>query len=119
MKTNYIFWFGAALLLLIVISSFGCNRVVGYSSPNTYAMYEGFEKNSGEGEAFGPMEYAEYGEPAESNDQFSDTPGKITCSKNSSGLSNSNGYLCLSKEQQILLQTRGGNSSTGEAQIGN
>jgi len=111
MKTNYLFWFGTALLLLIVISSFGCNRVTPYSSPNTYAVFEGYES--------GAMEPANYGAQSEPNDQFADTPGKITCSKNSSGLSNSNGFLCLSKEQQILLQTRGGNSSTGEAQIGN
>ena len=115
---NYLVWFGLALLLLIVISSLGCNRVSAYSLPNTYATYEGFNKKGDEDEAFGTMEYAEYGDPVEPNDQFGDTPGKITCSKNSSGLSNSNGYLCLSKEQQTLLQTRGGNSSTGEAQIG-
>lgn len=111
MKTSYLFWFAAALLLLIFMSSVGCNRATPYSAPNTYAVYDS--------DAFGTMESSNYGEKSEPNDQFADTPGKITCSKNSSGLSNSNGYLCLSKEQQILLQTRGGNSSTGEAQIGN
>jgi hypothetical protein len=36
----------------------------------------------------------------------------------SGNLQNSKGKLCLSDQQLWLLKTRGGNASTGEAQIG-
>ena len=51
-------------------------------------------------------------------DRFSSATGSITCSKMSSGLTNSLGPLCLSKEQLYLLQSRGGNSSGRDSQIG-
>ena len=45
-------------------------------------------------------------------DKFADAEGKLEC-KESSGLSNSRGGLCLSDEHKRLLSTRGGNSSNG------
>ena len=90
MKTSYLFWFAAALLLLIFMSSVGCNRVTPYSSPDTYARYEGFD-------TFGVMELSDYNAPVDEK--------KAGCS-----------YSSCSGERP--LQTRGGNASTGEAQIG-
>lgn len=91
MKTNYIFWFAASLLLLIFMSSVGCNRVTPYSSPDTYARYEGFDNR----DTFGVMELSDYTAPVDEK-----KPGCSSCS-------------CSDK------QTRGGNASTGEAQFGN
>jgi len=52
-------------------------------------------------------------------DIFSGTPGSLDCTKTSSNLTNSKGGLCLNKEQRNMLQTRGGNASGGDFQIGN
>jgi hypothetical protein len=92
MKTSYLFWFAAALLVLIFMSSVGCYRVTPYSSPDTYARYEGFDG----GDTFGVMEMSEYTAPADEK-----KAGCTSCSGEPS------------------LQNRGGNASTGEAQIGN
>lgn len=94
MKTSYLFWFAAALLLLIFTSYVGCNRVTPYSSPDTHAMYEGFDN----GDTFGVMELSDYNAPVDEK--------KAGCSSSS----------CSGERP---LQTRGGNASTGEAQIGN
>jgi hypothetical protein len=51
-------------------------------------------------------------------DIFSSATGSMTCSKVSSGLTNSLGPLCLSKEQLYMLQSRGGNSTGRDSQIG-
>ena len=51
-------------------------------------------------------------------DVFGQTPGSLECDARSSGLHNSKGGLCLTKEQLILLKTRGGNSTGGDFQIG-
>jgi len=51
-------------------------------------------------------------------DPFGQTPGSLECDARSSGLHNSKGGLCLTKEQLILLKTRGGNSTGGDFQIG-
>ena len=91
MKTSYLYWFAAALLLLIFMSSVGCNRVTPYSSPDTYARYEGFD-------TFGVMELSDYAAPVDEK--------KAGCSS-------------CSCSGERPLQTRGGNASTGEAQIGN
>jgi hypothetical protein len=51
-------------------------------------------------------------------DMFSNAVGKLDC-KNSSGLSNSRGPLCLSDTHINLLKTRGGNiGNCGNAEIG-
>ncbi len=51
-------------------------------------------------------------------DLFSNSNGNVDCIMKSSGLSNSKGGLCLSPDLIYLLQTRGGNSTTGDSQIG-
>ncbi len=51
-------------------------------------------------------------------DMFSNAVGRLDC-KNSSGLSNSRGPLCLSDEHINLLKTRGGNIGKCNAEIGN
>ena len=51
-------------------------------------------------------------------DIFSGTPGSLDCDNISSNLTNSKGGLCLNKEQKNMLQTRGGNASGGDFQIG-
>lgn len=51
-------------------------------------------------------------------DLFSDTKGSTSCVGSSSGLTNSQGGLCLSDAQKQLLVTRGGNQSGAQSQIG-
>jgi hypothetical protein len=51
-------------------------------------------------------------------DHFGQTSGSLECDARSSGLHNSKGGLCLTKEQLNLLKTRGGNSTGGDFQIG-
>lgn len=51
-------------------------------------------------------------------DKFSDVNGNGQCLNSSSGLSNSKGYLCLGPELIKTLQTRGGNASGIDSQIG-
>ncbi len=92
MKTSYLFWFAAALLLLIFVSSVGCYRVTPYSSPDTYSRYEAFDGQDND-DTFGVMEMSDYTAPVDEK--------KDGCSSEPS------------------LQNRGGNASTGEAQIGN
>jgi len=49
-------------------------------------------------------------------DIYSQAQGSPDCK--SYGLSNSKGFLCMTPEQVRLLSTRGGNSASGEMQIG-
>lgn len=51
-------------------------------------------------------------------DVFSIAVGSPTCVNKSSGLSNSMGSLCLTDDMKAMLQTRGGNSTGGDSQIG-
>jgi len=51
-------------------------------------------------------------------DVFGNAVGNPSCVKTASGLSNSMGALCLSDEQLYLLQSRGGNSTGRDSQIG-
>jgi hypothetical protein len=111
LNTNYVVFFGIAIGLLLVLSLWDCQRVKPYSTERYFSTYEGMEDDEEEG-----FEDDEE-EGFESSDIFSESPSSLTCS--SGGLSNSGGGLCLSKDQQMMLRTRGGNSSTGEAQIGN
>lgn len=102
MKNQYIVGFSITLLILIFISSFSCVGVEAYSITSNYSIYEGME---------------EVGlHSIKKIDSFAETPGGVNCKSN---LQNSQGRLCLSTQQKWLLQTRGGNASTGEAQIGN
>lgn len=50
-------------------------------------------------------------------DKFSGVKGKLDC-KDSSGLSNSQGGLCLTDEHKRMLSTRGGNMGPGSPDIG-
>lgn len=52
-------------------------------------------------------------------DIYSNSQASLECSGTSSGLSNSKGSICLTDIQKRQLQTRGGNASGGESQIGN
>ena len=52
-------------------------------------------------------------------DPFSDTKGSAACIGNSSGLTNSQGGLCLNDQQKQLLLTRGGNAAAPDSKIGN
>ena len=49
-------------------------------------------------------------------DYFSDAKGDLACQ--GSGLTNSQGSLCLDKTMTRLLSTRGGNAKGGDSQIG-
>lgn len=51
-------------------------------------------------------------------DKIGSAKGSLECVGKSSGLTTSKGGLCLSEEQINLLKTRGGNMSTGPAEIG-
>jgi len=51
-------------------------------------------------------------------DMFSSAVGSLKCVKTASGLSNSMGPLCLSESQMYSLQSRGGNSTGCDSQIG-
>lgn len=116
LNTNYVVFFGIAIGLLLVLSLWDCQRVKPYSTESAFSVYEGMEDDEEEGfEEEGFEDDEEEG--FESSDIFSESPSSLTCS--SGGLSNSGGGLCLSKDQQMMLRTRGGNSSTGEAQFGN
>ena len=101
MKINNILLFGFAIAILVFITTWNCSKV---KTPNAFATYEGMDHDEND-EGF------EEGEPEEgfSDYIFSDTPISMSCS---------NG-LCPLNNPQMMLQARGGNSSTGEAQIGN
>ena len=51
-------------------------------------------------------------------DIFSQVEGKLSCGPVSSQLHNSRGGLCLNADQHKILQTRGGNATGGDSQIG-
>ena len=51
-------------------------------------------------------------------DVFSTSVGSPTCIGKSTGLTNSTGALCLSDNMMQMLQTRGGNSTGPDSQIG-
>ena len=54
----------------------------------------------------------------DSIDVFGSAVGNQSCAKTASGLSNSMGALCLSDDQLYMLQSRGGNSTGRDSQIG-
>jgi len=68
------------------------------------------EEEEGDQEGFENM--------SNSIDMFSSAVGSLKCVKTASGLSNSMGPLCLSDSQMYLLQSRGGNSTGCDSQIG-
>jgi hypothetical protein len=68
------------------------------------------EEDEGDQEGFENM--------SNSIDMFSSAVGSLKCVKTASGLSNSMGPLCLSDSQMYSLQSRGGNSTGCDSQIG-
>ena len=68
------------------------------------------EEEEGDQEGFENM--------SNSIDMFSSAVGSLKCVKTASGLSNSMGPLCLSDSQMYSLQSRGGNSTGCDSQIG-
>lgn len=51
-------------------------------------------------------------------DMFANTKSSLTCANNSSGLSDSTGYLCLDEKQINMLRTRGQNQTGCGSYIG-
>ena len=94
----------------------GCQRVKPYSASSNFSVYEGMKEADEEADEGFEEHEDEEAEGFDTMAAFIDSPSSLSCS---SGLSNSGGGLCLSKDEQMLLRTRGGNSSSGEAQIGN
>ena len=144
MKTNIII----ALIFFVFILSclaMSCGNVMPYSVNSPYARffpYEGFtdleytnnlvhqpmDASTANNINAAPTECAKvYGfdglfcKPYSTDnklDVFSGTEGKPSCVGGSSGLSNSQGGLCLSAVQKTLLSTRGGNSTGKDSVIG-
>lgn len=135
MKFSYIILVIILIVLLFLTLSGSCSMYVPYSGSNQMGFkYEGMDnmdvpmdssdflkkiantndvstiKSSG-------INVAAYGNE-KSLDIFSGTPGSLDCTNISSNLSNSKGGLCLNKEQKNMLQTRGGNATGGDFQIG-
>jgi hypothetical protein len=80
---------------------------------------EGMEnEDEEEQEGFRGLGTSDYNNNAFILDQFSSAIGSAECAGKSSGLSNSKGPLCLSDDQKRLLQTRGGNATGMDSQIG-
>jgi len=133
------------ILVLFLTLSFGCVKVSPYYKDNLfprYFNYEGFAPLSpsefsasgpapttgleGTGntaakpavkvEGFEGLHSAPFGTD-KTIDTFSQVPGSATCAP--SPYSNSLGYLCLDEKQKQLLNTRGGNSTGKDSEIGN
>ena len=73
-------------------------------------VVDGSDNVTNEEEGFTTLSYANI-ENYSPIDTISTVNGSMSCILQSSNLTNSMGPLCLSKEQQIALQTRGGNAS--------
>ena len=137
MSTGLLFLLVALAIVVVLTTCAGCTKVVPYNQQKEYASTkdEGFrpihyasypdgdsvdvkdkhliESSAGDKTAqrvtnmmglFGPQKEVKL-------DTFLDTKGGLTeeCMLKSSGLSNSQGYLCLDDKQIEMLKTRGGN----------
>ena len=80
--------------------------------------HEGMKHEGMNHEGFEGLGTSDYNNNAFILDQFSSAVGSPECVGKSSGLSNSTGPLCLSEDQKRLLQTRGGNATGMDSQIG-
>jgi hypothetical protein len=77
------------------------------------------QKKKDEKESFTNLNGTDYASvDPQTIDVFSIAVGSPTCVNKSSGLSNSMGSLCLTDDMKAMLQTRGGNSTGGDSQIG-
>lgn len=122
------------LLSLIVSTS---NNVVPYVANTLYPKYGSFEgfADSSEKSKSAPLSlssepntcnkltgfdglYCSPNSTDQTIDRFASVSGNASCSNDSSGLSNSMGYLCLTPELKQTLQTRGGNATGVDSQIG-
>ena len=100
------------------------SNAMDYSSSDAYASmdtYKPFLINQPEAECkkidgFNGL-FCKPKDTGDNLDKFADAEGKPDC-KDSSGLTNSKGGLCLTPEHKRLLSTRGGNSTGGSAEIG-
>jgi len=133
------------VLVLFLTLGFGCVKVSPYYKDNLfprYFNYEGFAPlNPADFSASGPapttglegtgntaakpavkvegfegLHSAPFGAD-KLIDSFSQVTGSATCTP--STYSNSLGYLCLDERQKQLLNTRGGNSTGKDSEIGN
>jgi hypothetical protein len=144
-NTNFVILAVTIVLVLFLTLGFGCVKVSPYYKDNLfprYFNYEGFAPLS-------PAEFASTGPAPTSGlgvagnaaaksavkvegfeglhsapfsddkliDSFSQVSGNVTCTP--SPYSNSLGYLCLDEKQKQLLNTRGGNSTGKDSEIGN
>jgi len=140
MNFNVIALIVVVVLIVIFSTCAGCYNVVPYDNTvfSIEYPYEGFggvksgidsavskitgasekeekkEKDAKQVEGFGLMP-APYGVEAPI-DRFSALKSDKTCA--GSPYSTSTGYLCMDKEAEKLLRTRGGNISGGDSQIG-
>ncbi len=86
------------------IDSYTQNDITPISKDNQYMSFSGSLLSSPNNTNMNPV------------DIYSQAQGSTDCK--SYGLANSKGFLCMNPEQVRLLTTRGGNSSSGEMQIG-
>jgi hypothetical protein len=126
------------VFVLLMSLGCGCSKVSPYHKDNVfqrYFKYEGFAPLSPADfdssstlkannvttpvvkvEGFEGLHSAPFGAD-KTIDTFSQVPGSATCAP--SPYSNSLGYLCLDEKQKQLLNTRGGNSTGKDSEIGN
>ena len=81
---------------------------------NAYASIQRFPLESAKDEGFTNLSDIQ----VKTIDVFSTSVGSPTCIGKSTGLTNSTGALCLSGNMMQMLQTRGGNSTGPDSQIG-
>ena len=137
MKTNTKLIVLAVVLLvvLLIASIYSCCNFVPYSSADLFKKeykYEGFREKMGDEteekkeeeekeemkiEGFTGLQPSPFVEEKKV-DTISSKDASIDCIPDSMGYSKSTGGLCLSKEDQLMILTRGGNSKSGESQIG-
>jgi hypothetical protein len=120
MKYYFEYWFvSIALVILIATMSYG-SACAGYSTgPNLFSWFrsrkEGFSPKSSESSLTSRV--SELAGAGVAEPEKRDPMGKATSSKEcvgkSSGLTSSSGGLCLPKDVETLLRTRGGNATFG------
>lgn len=120
MKNRIEYWFvSVALVILIAVMSYG-SVYAGYSTgPNIFSWFrsrkEMFAPRSSESsltERVPELSGAGVAEP-EKRDPMSKATSSKECVGKSSGLTSSSGGLCIPKDVEDLLRTRGGNATFG------
>ena len=95
----------------------GFKKIFARRKRSGFSNIEGMDDEE-EQEGFRGLGTSDYNNNMFILDQFSSAVGSAECAGKSSGLSNSKGPLCLSDDQKRLLQTRGGNATGMDSQIG-